>query len=120
MTRDATIFAPLTVEDVMDLLPGLSARAVKEVLRQHGCASEIRGKLFVSIEQFKRLLEETQICPKSSGVGATVSSSHAKLPLASLAYERALELATQKSRKIGAPRRNRALPRRHLPAASKE
>lgn len=32
-----TLLAPLTVDDIMELLPGLTERAVKEILREHKC-----------------------------------------------------------------------------------
>ena len=102
-----TLFAPFTVQDIMELLPGLSERAVKEVLREHECACEIRGKLYVSLEQFYRLLKETALChSKSSGETESPSSS---ARLAPNAYERALELATQKSQPIRQRRGKRVL-----------
>ena len=93
-----TLFAPFTVQDIMELLPGLSERAVKEVLREHECACEIRGKLYVSLEQFYRLLKETALCHSKSSGEAESPNSSVRLPAD--AYERALELATRKSQPI--------------------
>ena len=103
-----TIFPPFTLDEVQALLPGVPLRTLKETLRKHGCASQIGGNLFVSLEQFQRLLKETEICSKSSGVTESLSST--ELPLASLAFERALELATQKSQKTAASKKKRVLP----------
>ncbi len=93
-----TLFAPFTVQDIMELLPGLSERAIKEVLREHKCACEIRGKLYVSLKQFHRLLEETELCHSRSDGDVELLNSSERLPPD--AYERALELATRKSQKL--------------------
>jgi hypothetical protein len=87
--------AVLTIEEVLAMLPGLTERALKEELRAHGCASEIRGKLFVSAEQLKRFLKETELCPSSSSNEAASTTSAELLRVN--AYAKALELVTQKT-----------------------
>ena len=91
-----TLLAPLTVDDIMELLPGLTERAVKEILREHKCASQIRGKLYVSLDQFNRLLKETDLC-RSKSNGAAESLNSTELSTES-AIAKALELATRRSR----------------------
>jgi len=99
-----TLFAPFTLDDVMALLPGLNERALKEELREHGCATEIRGKLYVTLEQFRRFME-LKACPSKSR-GAKASPSSPEL-LQVNAFEEALKLATQKSLKASEPKRKR-------------
>ena len=55
-----SIIRPLTVDDVMALLPGLSARAVKEELRRSGLAVKVRGKLYITADNFRTFIEGKQ------------------------------------------------------------
>lgn len=104
-----TVFAPFTIHDVMTLLPGLRERALKEELRKHGCATEVRGKLFVSLEQFRRFMKVNELCPCTS-TGEKTSPISTEL-LGLNAYEEALALATRKSQSVSEPKRKRVLSR---------
>ena len=100
-----TILAPLTIDDVKELLPGVSERKLREVLRRLGCYSEIGGKMYLEVEDFKRLLKETKPCHSNSN-GAEASPISAEL-LTVNAYDEALKLATQKSQPISKRRTRR-------------
>src|SRR5262245_42159605 len=107
---DNALFAPFTIEDVLTLLPGLSERALKEELRRHGCATEVRGKLYVSLEQFQRFMKVKELCPSKLD-GATGSPTCTVLSPVD-AYEQALRLATQKAQSVSARKRKLVLSRR--------
>jgi integrase len=62
----------LTVDDVQALLPGLSTRAVKEELRRSGLAVRVRGKLYITAENFSRYLEAKQCRSTSNAAPASV------------------------------------------------
>jgi hypothetical protein len=91
----------LTVADVQALLPGLSTRTVKEELHRSGLAVKVRGKLYITADNFAKFLEAHQ-CPSKSN-GATASPTY-RGPLAVTAYEEALKLATEHLPKSCAPR----------------
>lgn len=83
-----------TVDDLLGMLPGLGERALKEELRKHGCASVVRGKLYVTHVQFDRFMRMNQCHSRSSGGKASPISTEL-LPVN--AYDAALELATRSS-----------------------
>ena len=53
----STIHAPLTIEEVLELLPGVSDRALRSTVRRLGCCSMIGGKMYFELSDFKQLLE---------------------------------------------------------------
>jgi hypothetical protein len=61
-----TLYAPLTIKDVMSLLPGVSERTLRETVRRHGCYSLIGGKMYLELEHFEQLLRETKPCRSES------------------------------------------------------
>jgi len=50
------VYAPLTIEDVLELLPGVSERALRSEIRRIGCYSAIGGKMYLELADFRRLL----------------------------------------------------------------
>ena len=109
------ISAPLTLEDIMALLPGVSERAVRDEIRRIGCASRIGGKLYLELSDFRKLLKETKLCPDSRSNGEKGSHTSAE-PLTVGAYEKALALATKKSQKVLAPKKRRVSKKRRSTA----
>ncbi len=92
------LYAPLTIKDVLHLLPGVSERALRDTIRKLGCYSSIGGKMYLELEDFETLLKGTKACHlKSSGAKSTRTSAGL---LTANAYEKALALATQKSQKL--------------------
>jgi hypothetical protein len=101
-----TFYAPLTIEDVRELLPGVSERELRKTIREHKCCSVIGGKMYLELEDFQLLLQETKLwrSKSSGGTGSHTSTGH----LAVNAYEKALELATRKSRNLSERKKKRA------------
>jgi hypothetical protein len=99
------VFAPLTIENIVDLLPGVSERALRETIRKLGCYSLIGGKMYLELSDFKQLLRETKPC--RSGSDGETGSPSSTAPLEVNAYEKALALATRKSQKVSEPKKRR-------------
>jgi hypothetical protein len=93
-----TIYAPLTIEDILELLPGVSERALRSTVRRLGCCSLIGGKMYFELSDFKQLLEGTKLCRSNSSGGEESPTS--TVPLTVNAFDEALRLATQKSQPL--------------------
>jgi hypothetical protein len=55
-----SIISLLTVDDVMARLPGISERAIREELRRSGLAVKVRGKLYITADNFRTFIEGKQ------------------------------------------------------------
>jgi hypothetical protein len=68
-----SVVSLLTVADVQALMPGLSARAVREELRASGLAVRVRNKLYITSTNFERYLEgkKTRGSNSSNAAGST-------------------------------------------------
>ena len=92
------IQALLTIEDVQELLPGISQRTLKEELRKYKCAHEIRGKLLVSVDDLNEYLEKKHLCQIQSKKEVKSGTLTRLSPDAAL--DAALKLANEKKRNV--------------------
>ena len=93
---------PLTVDDVLKLLPGVSRRKLLDLVKKIGCASKIGNKYFFEETDVQALLQETRLC-RSKGVKA---SRRFTALTAEAEYEKALALVMQKKRKGSSSKSN--------------